>query len=120
MLAIVEEGTHPTDSHLLTLQQTGLIRESARSPELEYAFGQALIQEAAYQTILLKGRRLHKRVAVALEILFADRLDELAGILAHHFHEAGHLEEARYYQMHAGDAAFKPHIAAASDEQICP
>lgn len=45
-----------------------------------------MTQEVAYGTILLKQRRdFHRRVAETIEELFADRLDDYAGLLAHHF-----------------------------------
>ena len=48
------------------LERAGLIRETARTPEREYAFHHSLTQEAAYGTILRRDRRtLHARVGAA-------------------------------------------------------
>ncbi len=96
------------DNQLLTLQQKQLILEAARLPEREYIFRHALTQEAAYSTILLKQRRsFHRAVGEALESLFPDQIDELAGSLAAHFLQAQDFPKALQYFTLAGDAAFR-------------
>ncbi len=96
------------DEHLLALQQSDLIREWTRRPELEYAFRHALTQEAAYSTILLRERRkFHASVAETLEKLFPDQLEEMAGTLAGHFFQGRIFERAVEYYMLAGDAAYR-------------
>ncbi|MGH3690476.1 MAG: ATP-binding protein [Microbacterium sp.] len=94
------------DRKLSTLQRVGLIDETARMPEREYAFHHSLTQDATYSTILLKGRReLHMRVAEVLEELYADRIEEFAPLLARHFQEAGDDERTLTYATIAGDNA---------------
>ena len=89
-----------------TLERVGLIAETVRTPEREYAFRHTLIQEATYGTILLRGRReLHLRVAQALEERYANRLEEFAPLLARHFEEAGDDERTLRYATAAGDNA---------------
>jgi class 3 adenylate cyclase/tetratricopeptide (TPR) repeat protein len=91
---------------LKTLERAGLIREIARSPEREFAFHHSLTQEAAYETILLRDRRaLHLRVGAALEGLYANRLEEFAPVLAHHFQEASDDDRTLRYARIAGDHA---------------
>ncbi len=100
-------GTAPViEQRLHGLLQLGMIREAARRPELEYSFSNPLTQEVAYQTILLKRRRvLHQRVGLTLEALFPNQLGELAPQLAHHF-TAGNLQEKAFsYYVMAGDSA---------------
>jgi class 3 adenylate cyclase/tetratricopeptide (TPR) repeat protein len=88
------------------LERAGLIREIARTPERGYAFHHSLTQEAAYGTILLRDRRaLHQRVGAALEGLYANRLEEFAPVLAHHFQEASDDERTLRYARIAGDHA---------------
>ena len=70
-------------------------------------FKHAFTQDAAYRG-LLTGRRqeLHHRVAVTLEALFPDRLEEHYGSLAHHYLEAAQGDEvakAIAYAQRAGD-----------------
>lgn len=83
-----------------------MIRESARVPEVEYAFRNPMAQEAVYKTILLKRRReFHRRVGLALEELYPKRLEGLFGLLAHHFTLAGEREKAVMYCRQASGQA---------------
>lgn len=86
VLAAIAGAGQDLDRHLAILQRLDLIGEAARLPEVEYRFRNPLTQEVAYKTILLKQRReFHRRVAETIEDLFDDRLDDYAGLLAHHF-----------------------------------
>ena len=59
-------------------------------PHASYMFKHALVQDAAYGT-LLRGRRqeLHSRAAAALERLFAEVAERQPELLAHHRTGAG-------------------------------
>ena len=82
----MHDGGTDVDQNVASLLRLELIREAARVPEVEYSFRNPLTQEAVYKTILLKRRReFHQRVGVAMESLYADRLDGFYGLLAHHF-----------------------------------
>lgn len=108
VLQALAETAGELDRRLAVLLQADLIREAARIPDLEYVFNHALTQEAAYQSILLKRRReFHRRVGEVMEKLFAQRREELAPILAHHFAAAGEREKAQHYFTLAGDVAFR-------------
>ncbi|UCC61498.1 MAG: tetratricopeptide repeat protein [Anaerolineae bacterium] len=101
-----EGNQRELDEHLLILQREGMIRERARVPELEYIFKHHLTQEAAYNSLLKRARRVfHRRVAEALEQLFPDRMDEQAGLLAHHWEQAEEPDKALNYLLPAGDRA---------------
>jgi tetratricopeptide (TPR) repeat protein len=64
---------------LATLVREGILVERRRIPEPHYAFRHALIQEAAYRTVLLKDRRrLHGRIAEHLAASDADVPHEIA------------------------------------------
>jgi predicted ATPase/class 3 adenylate cyclase len=116
VLARIVELAEELDGQLLTLQQTDMIREARRVPELEYNFRHALTQEAAYSTILLRERQVfHRQVGEALEALFPKQTDKLAGELAGHFFQAGDYERALKYYIISGDRAFHLH---ALDESI--
>ncbi|HXQ36436.1 MAG TPA: adenylate/guanylate cyclase domain-containing protein, partial [Anaerolineales bacterium] len=106
VLQAVDEASHELDTHLSTLLRMELIREAARVPEIEYAFRNPLTQEAVYKTILIKRRRaFHRRVGEAMESIYADRLDGLFGLLAHHFALATEHEKAiDYYRKAARQA----------------
>jgi len=102
----VLERIEHIEPHLATLSYEQLVREKARDPEREYIFKHALTCEAAYD-LLLRSRRkdLHARCGSALELLFAQRRDEFAAMLAHHFEEAGDLERTLQYARVAADNA---------------
>src|SRR5690606_15319584 len=104
--AAVDEASPALDRRLRTLLQLEMIREAARVPEVEYAFRNPLTQEAVYQTILLKSRRLaHRRVGEAIERLYAGHLDRFTGLLAHHFTQAGVRDKAAAYCRQAAQQA---------------
>jgi predicted ATPase len=108
VLARVVDLVDDLSAQLLTLQQTQFIEEATRQPELEYIFRHALTQEAAYNAILLRQRRVyHRRVGETLETLFPDRQEELAGTLAFHFFQARDFQRALHYYTLAGDGSYR-------------
>jgi class 3 adenylate cyclase len=88
---------------LAGLERAEFIFERALYPEAEYAFRHPLTQEVALQSQLSDRRtRLHSAIARAIEALRPDRLDEEAGVLAHHWEEAGdRLQAARWHRRAA-------------------
>src|SRR5262249_54239706 len=93
-------------NQLNTLESAGLVRLVAAQPEIEYLFRHALVQDAAYQSLLKQDRRhLHASVGDALERLFPYQIDELAATLAYHYKEAEAHEKAIHYLTRAGDRA---------------
>lgn len=106
VLAEIAREERALDTRLGELVQEQMIRERAREPELEYIFKHQLTQEAAYNGLLLQERRIyHRQVAKAIERLFPDRSDELAGLLAHHWEQAGDTEKAITCLTQAGQQA---------------
>ncbi len=94
------------DGQLTSLQDSDLLHERARLPEIEYAFKHALTQEVAYHTLLGPQRRaLHREVGEALELLFCDRLEEFAGLIAYHYFSAESWEKALPHLMQCSQAA---------------
>jgi tetratricopeptide (TPR) repeat protein len=95
------------NTELETLEAKGLIRLAALRPELEYLFRHALVQDAAYGSLLKQERReLHARVGEALELLYPERRDELAPVLGMHFEAAGENDKAIDYFAAGGRHAF--------------
>ncbi|MGE3848025.1 MAG: AAA family ATPase [Gammaproteobacteria bacterium] len=71
---------------------------------VRYRFKHVVTQRATYETLLkLKRIELHRQVAMAIESLRADRLHEHFEALAHHFSEAGQVEQAVTYYGHAAE-----------------
>jgi tetratricopeptide (TPR) repeat protein len=94
-------------TNISELEQTGLIRRAQTVPELEYLFRHALVQEAAYDSILKADRKnLHIAVAREMERIYPERLDELAALLAGHYREAGETQKAYEYFKRAAQHAF--------------
>lgn len=114
VLAAVAGADSGVDRRLAELEELDLVLEHSRAPELEYIFKHALIQEAIYESILIRRRReLHREVGAAIERLFADRLEEFYGLLAYHYARAEEWEQAQHYLFAAGDQAGR--IAADSE-----
>ena len=83
-----------------------LLYQRGRPPRSRYLFKHALIQDAAYQSLLKRTRQqYHERVAKLLE----DRFPELAStqpeLVAHHYTEANCPAQAIAYWHKAGAAA---------------
>jgi tetratricopeptide (TPR) repeat protein len=96
------------DVQLDTLEAKGLIKLATVRPELEYLFRHALVQDAAYGSLLKQERReLHGRVGEALESLFPERREELAPVLAMHFEQAGDRDRAVDYFVEAARHALR-------------
>jgi tetratricopeptide (TPR) repeat protein len=105
-------------SHLNRLESAGLIRLAQLEPDLEYLFRHALVQEAAYASLLASDRRrLHREVGQVVEHLYSDRLDELAATLARHFERAGEDEHALQYYLRAGKAALAAYANQEAETQ---
>jgi predicted ATPase len=88
------------------LGEAGLLFCRGTAPHASYLFKHALVQDAAYST-LLRGRRqeLHARVAAALEEHFADLVERQPELLAHHMTAAGNTERAVDQWLKAGQLA---------------
>jgi tetratricopeptide (TPR) repeat protein len=84
-----------------------LIYRRGTRPDAEYTFKHALVQDAAYSTLLL-GRRqqLHARIAATLEDRFPEIAAAQPALLAHHCEEAGLSEKAVGYWLAAGRQAW--------------
>ncbi len=106
LVQAVADAQEAVDRQLGELVRVELILEAARLPELTYIFKHALVQEATYESMLLEQRRrLHGAVAVCVERLFPDRLDEFSGVLAYHYTRAEQWEKAHEFLVRAGDQA---------------
>jgi tetratricopeptide (TPR) repeat protein len=91
-----------------TLEASGLIHIVALQPELEYLFRHALVQEAAYSSLLKQDRRkLHLAAAETILSLHPERERELAGVIAMHFEQAGDTVRAAQQLVVAGEHAME-------------
>jgi predicted ATPase len=89
------------ESALDRLVQAGLLSRQGVPPHASYLFKHALVQDAAYGTLLREPRRaLHARIAETLESQFSEIAKSQPEILAHHCTEAGQIEKARRDSNH--------------------
>jgi predicted ATPase/class 3 adenylate cyclase len=88
------------------LVQTELLFRRGSPPEATYSFKHALVQDAAYGTLLKRRRQhLHARIARVLEEQFSEQAEAQPELLAQHFSQAGLRNEAISYWQRAGESA---------------
>jgi tetratricopeptide (TPR) repeat protein len=91
-----------------TLEASGLIKVVATQPDLEYLFKHALVQDAAYSSLLKQDRRtLHQLAAETLLAVYPERRGELAAVIALHFEQAGDNARAAEEFVNAGEHAIE-------------
>ena len=89
------------------LTDAGLMFGRGRPPEATYLFKHALVQDAAYGTLLRARRqKLHADLARAIEEHFPDRAETQPELIAHHLTEAGQTEPAIRAWLRAGRKSF--------------
>jgi class 3 adenylate cyclase/predicted ATPase len=95
LAAVARKSEAELGSALDRLVQAGLLSRQGIPPQASYLFKHALVQDAAYGTLLREPRRaLHARIAEAIESQFAETAESRPEILAHHCTEAGRIEKA--------------------------
>jgi predicted ATPase len=83
-----------------------LIFRRGTPPDAEYTFKHALVQDAAYSTLLRSRRRqIHARVAMTVENQFPEVVTAHPALLAYHCAEAGLTEKAVAFRIKAGQQA---------------
>ncbi|QRN98053.1 protein kinase [Archangium violaceum] len=85
------------------LVAAGLLQREEEGDGPSYHFRHALLQDAAYQSLLRNTRRQHhRRIAQALVEQFPEVVETQPELLAHHYTEAGEYEPAIRSWMQAG------------------
>jgi class 3 adenylate cyclase/tetratricopeptide (TPR) repeat protein len=94
------------------LIEAELIYRRGTPPDVIYEFKHALVQEAAYSSLLRSKRHeLHRQIGETLENQFAETVEARPELLAHHFREAALPARAFPYAIRAGDAAASRYAA---------
>jgi class 3 adenylate cyclase/tetratricopeptide (TPR) repeat protein len=107
LLARVAGLSHRLEGLLRELQALEIIYEQGLVPEPAYIFKHAVIQDVAYNSLLMQRRKaLHRAVGEAIEELYPDRLEEHYTELAHHFLQGEVWDKAFLYWRYAGARAF--------------
>jgi class 3 adenylate cyclase/predicted ATPase len=82
--------------------------QQGEPPQATYRFKHALIQDAAYQSLLKSTRQQHhQRIAATMESAFPETVESQPEILAHHYTEAGLAAQAVLYWHTAGQRALQ-------------
>jgi len=101
-------GLPPADleQRLAALNRAEIIHQRGIPPRSHYVFKHALIQEAAYDTLLKSARALyHRRAATAYVQEFADVASARPELVAHHYSRALMPAQAIDYWQRAGEVA---------------
>ena len=95
LAAVVQKPEAELASALDRLIAAGLLFRQGVPPYASYLFKHALVQDAAYGTLLREPRRvLHARIAETLESQFPEIAESQPELLARHCTEAGLIEKA--------------------------
>jgi class 3 adenylate cyclase/predicted ATPase len=107
LLAAVTDWTkQQLHAALDELVSSELVFRRGTAPDATYSFKHALVQDAAYQSLLKSKRQhLHGAVAAALRERFPELADSQPELLAYHSTEAGLTDQAIEYWHKAGDRA---------------
>jgi class 3 adenylate cyclase/predicted ATPase len=99
------------------LVEAELLFQRGAPPQVTYMFKHALIQDAAYQSLLKSTRQhYHQRIAQVLEAQFPETTEGQPELLAHHYLEAGLTAQSVTYWYKAGRRASErsAHVEAIS------
>ena len=119
LAAVVRDAGPDLGSALDRLIQAGLMSRQGVPPHASYLFKHALVQDAAYGTLLRETRRaLHARIADALEGRFADIAESQPELLARHCTEAGLIQKAARLWGKAGQRSLERSALVEAAEQL--
>ena len=104
LVAGLDDDTLKRD--LARLVEAGLVHQQGTGEQAGFVFRHAMIQEAAYQSLLRRTRQQnHQRIAQALAEHFPQMTQTAPELLAHHYTEAGLAEQAVSLWQRAGEQA---------------
>jgi class 3 adenylate cyclase/predicted ATPase len=119
LTAVVRKPDAELGAALDRLVEAGLLFRQGVSPQATYLFKHALVQDAAYGTLLREPRRaLHARIAETLENQFADIAESQPEVLARHCTEAGLIEKAARLWGKAGQRSLARSALVEAAEQL--
>jgi predicted ATPase/class 3 adenylate cyclase len=95
LTAVLPPNRDALTGALDALVQAGLLFRRGSPPQTSYVFKHALVQDAAYGTLLLSSRQqLHAQTADVLERQFPEITEAQPELLAHHYQAAGIYDRA--------------------------
>ena len=108
LAAVVGKAEEELQSALHRLMAAGLLFRQGVPPHATYLFKHALVQDAAYGTLLREPRRaLHARIAEVLRDRFTNMADAEPEVVAHHFTQAALAEAGIEWWKKAGERALR-------------
>ena len=119
LAAVVDKPEAELQAALDRIVAAGLLFGQGVAPYATYLFKHALVQDAAYDTLLREPRRaLHAHIADTLERQFADIAENRPEILARHCAEAGLIEKAASLWGRAGQRSLERSALVEAVEQF--
>jgi class 3 adenylate cyclase/predicted ATPase len=119
LAAVVRKPETELQSLLDRLVEAGLLFRQGVAPHASYLFKHALVQDAAYGTLLREPRReLHARIAEALERKFGEIAENRPELLARHCTEARLIEKAASLWGKAGQRSLARSALVEAAEQL--
>ena len=119
MAAAARKPEEELQSALDGLVAAGLLFQQGVPPHASYLFKHALVQDAAYGTLLREPRRtLHTRIAETLQGQFAEIAERQPELLARHYTEAGLTEKATGLWGKAGQRSLERSALLEAVEQL--
>jgi predicted ATPase/class 3 adenylate cyclase len=107
------------DEALTQLVSAELMLQRGNPPDSEYTFKHALVQDAAYSTLLRTGRQqVHARIVAVLERQFPETVTAQPALLAQHCEKASLTKEAASYYLKAGQQALRRSAMREANAQL--
>jgi hypothetical protein len=119
LAAVMRKHEAELKSALDRIVATGLLLRQGVPPHATYLFKHALVQDAAYGTLLREPRRaLHARIGDTLESDFADVAENQPEVLARHYTEADQIAKAAGLWGKAGQRSVARSALGEAVEQL--
>ncbi len=119
LAAVMRKPAAELHTALERLISSGLLFRQGLPPHASYLFKHALVQDAAYGTLLRERRRaLHARIAETLEIDFPEVGEHQPELLARHYTDAGLIEKAAVLWGKAGQRSLGRSALVEAAEQL--
>ena len=119
LAAVARKPEAETASALQRIIDAGLLFRQGTPPQATYLFKHALVQDAAYGTLLREPRRaLHARIVETLDTQFREIAESQPELLARHCTEAGLIEKAAALWGTAGQRSLERSALVEAAEQF--
>ncbi len=106
--AVTNRDAGSLQQGLQRLVEAELLYQRGLVPQASYTFKHALVQDAAYQSLLKsKRQQLHQQIAHVIVVQFVGIADTQPELVAHHYTEAGLGGQAVPYWQRAGQRAIE-------------